>query len=98
MLDGGDLELQFLERQTMALEVMGAGLQSIAAALHLFYARMYPAKGEVRDATVTHRQTDEEKVRADQGASGETDAEWIGRREQEFNARPERRRSAPKAQ
>ena len=70
------------------MEQMGAGLRDLAATLHLFYLRMYPVKGEARDATVTHRQTDEEKMRADQGASDESDAEWIGRREAEFDAHP----------
>lgn len=89
-------EAELREREVRALEQMGAGLRDLSATLHLFYLRMYPAKAEVRDATVTHIQTDEEKMRADQGASDESDAAWIGRREQEFNARPERRRGAAK--
>lgn len=90
---------EFEERQIEAFTAIGSALRDISAAIRLRYMveremfnKLYPAKGEVRDATITHPQTTEEKVRQSQGATDETDEEWIGRREQKILAANEARR------
>lgn len=82
-----DVEKRGLE----ALERVGEALRDMAASMHLTYllererfSKQYPEKKEIRDALVTHPQTDEEKIRESQGDSDETDAEWVGQRERRF--------------
>jgi hypothetical protein len=86
------------DEETNALEVAAYNLGSIATALrdigialHVSnqlererFERQYPGKKEVRDAIVTHRQTEEERLREAQGASDESDQEWTGWREKKF--------------
>ena len=74
------------ERKVLALENIALALVSIAATMQRRYEQDYPAKKETRDATVTHRQTEEEALREAQGDSNESDAEWIGRHERGFIA------------
>lgn len=104
------------DEQANALEVAAYNLGSIATALrdiavsmHLSYQlereryeRQYPDKKEVREALITHRQTEEERIRETQGATGESDEEWIGRRESQVvedhakeATRPKKRSAAP---
>jgi hypothetical protein len=88
------------ERELLAVELIGASLASIALVMQARYEKDYPAKKEPTDATITHRQTDEEALQAGQGASDESDEEWIGHRERDFaaNPRPEAQgRRSPKS-
>jgi hypothetical protein len=92
----GDLELRKVE----ALEGIGTALRNMAASMHLNYLlerdrfmKEYPLKGEVKDATITRRQTEEEKLREEQGDTDESDADWTGQRERAYTeAKPGRRR------
>jgi hypothetical protein len=72
------------DRLNTAFESIAVSLGKIAE----IFERRFPAPrlaSEVVDATVTHRQTEEERIREEQGFSEETDAEWIGRREARFH-------------
>jgi hypothetical protein len=59
------------------------------------FQKQYPVRKEVVDATVTHRQTEEERLREAQGATDETDAEWVGRRTAKFEANQARKARKP---
>lgn len=90
---GEQVRPDVLEAVAYNLGAMAAALRDIATAMHLSqqmererFERQYPEKKEGRDATVTHRQTEEERLRESQGATPESDAEWIGRREAEVRA------------
>jgi hypothetical protein len=72
------------ERGYDAIWSLAKSMERIADVLRMRLELDYPPKREVKDATVTHRQTEEERLREAQGYSEETDAEWIGRREAAF--------------
>jgi hypothetical protein len=82
------IPLLLQERQVRAFEQIAEYLGSIANALDWRaeieqerFDKQYPTKGEIADATITHLQSDEERLRASQGYSDESDEEWTGRRE-----------------
>ncbi len=58
------------------------------------FDKEYPPKKEVQDVTITHIKTEEERLREDQGDTGESDEEWIGAREQRFEEEQRKRRTA----
>jgi chromatin remodeling complex protein RSC6 len=72
------------ERLASALEILAESVARIADVFERRFPQRRPAE-EVIDATVTHRQTEEEQIREAQGYSEESDEEWIGRRETRFN-------------
>lgn len=81
-------EEELREREVVAFEGIGAALITICAAMVMrneieqaWFDKKYPVRGEVRDAEVTHLKTEEERLREEQGDTGETDEEWIGSRE-----------------
>lgn len=95
------------ERLVLALEMMSMALGSMSKTYELLYYKMYPPKGMVRDADVTHTPTEEEKLRAAQGATGErTTEDWMtldaerdteedmGPRERRFMEKEAQRRAA----
>ncbi len=74
------------------MERIAIAFEEIALTGHKFFDKLYPVRTELRDALVTHRQTEEEKLREDQGASEETDEEWVGPRERQYEEAQARRR------
>lgn len=87
------------KRQVEAIEAVATALRDIGASMHLSYQlerakfnKAYPEKKEVRDALITRPETAEDKARKNQGATDETDDEWVGRREQKVLATEEARR------
>jgi hypothetical protein len=80
------------------LAKLAEAMNRIAAVLEKHYAQRYPERGEVREAIVTHRQTEEEALRASQGESEDSDQAWskIGPREAKFEE-DQRRREANRA-
>lgn len=90
---------EYEKRKVEAIEAVATALRDIGAAMHLsylldreIYRKNYPEKKEVRDALITRPETAEDKARKNQGATDETDEEWIGRREQKVLATEEARR------
>ncbi len=93
MVDDDVVMFNLREREVIALEGIGTALRDIAASMSLSYRlerekfhKQYPIRGEVRDAEITHLQTEEEKIREGQGATDETDDEWVGSRQAKFEA------------
>jgi hypothetical protein len=89
------------DRLAIAFEGIAASLARLVDLMERQFPPKRPAS-EVVDATVTHRQTEEERIREEQGYSEDTDEEWIGRREARFNqaqtdkaAKQAERRSKP---
>ncbi len=85
------MESDQIERLTLAIEGMGSAFRDIGASLYLLqqvardlYNKQYPVRGKVDDATITHVQTEEERLRESQGYSEEDDEAWLGRRERAF--------------
>lgn len=95
--------MTLFDQNTAAFVAIGSALRDVAAALQslceLERERLnleHPVKGIARDATITHPQTDEEKLYEAQGNTDETDEEWIGlgRREAAFSKAEAGRREA----
>ena len=72
------------ERVTVALELLGASMSRLYDVMQARLNHDYPPAKEPRDATITHLQTSEERLRASQGQSEEPIEEWIGLREERF--------------
>lgn len=92
-------ELPSSREQTEAIQSVASALRGIGAAIHNLYTlererfnKQYPEKRSATDATITHRQTEEERLREEQGATDESIDEWMGRREIQFEATQARRR------
>jgi hypothetical protein len=62
------------------MSAIALALTRLATIAEAFYEKLYPTR-EYRDATVTHRPSEEEALREAQGQSDESDSEWIGQRE-----------------
>jgi hypothetical protein len=90
------------ERLVVAFEQIALTLRGIHDTGQKEFARRWPERKEVREAVVTRIPTDEDRIREEHGAGGDEplqdwlnlppEGEWIGLREQEFNARTERAR------
>jgi hypothetical protein len=74
------------ERAVLALEKLADALTVLATLSQRVVDRDYPVRTEPRDATITRIPTTEDRLRADQGATGETEEEWLelGPREREL--------------
>jgi hypothetical protein len=71
-----------MERLASAAELIASNLTLFVRLLNQWYERTYPVKGPVTDATITRIPTAEDKLRQEQGDTGEkTVEEWIGPRE-----------------
>ena len=79
-----------LDRDTRAMERLADSFERITDLMAKFYDKMYPAKHEPRDVTLTRIPTEEDKIREAQGATEETTDEWldIGPRERAFIESP----------
>jgi hypothetical protein len=70
-----------------SLDQIADGLQRLATIAEAWFAKTYPEKKDVRDATITHVESQEEKDQRErlQGSESTTD-EWrdLGPREREF--------------
>lgn len=84
-----DREIEAFEHIAEALNTIGRVMAASMLLEQKRFDKEYPEKGEVRYATVTHRQTEEERLREAQGQSDESDEEWRGRRETEAIAQAE---------
>jgi hypothetical protein len=105
------------ERTVNALESLARSFDRIALTVEKFYSlaekvyeKHYPQPKAIRDAVVHRKPTEEERIREEQGATGEALYEWLtglGRREKEITetgstknaeaAEEESRRRAEKA-
>ena len=75
------------ERLTLAFEQIAANLGSIARTMEVRFQKDYPLKKPVRDADITYIPTEEERLREEQGQTGErTTEDWtsLGPRERKF--------------
>jgi hypothetical protein len=88
------------ERLVDALEMLAAAVGSIARTMELTYYKTFPPRSPVRDIDLGHPETEDDKLRRAQGATGEaTTKEWMtlhaeeemGPREREFMERENRR-------
>lgn len=79
------------------IERIAVAFERIAATLETWYSKVYPEKRQPRDAEVTRIPTAEERLKQDQGATGEPIEEWIGPREQDFLAAKTGKQSAESA-
>lgn len=71
------------ERACLALEGIATALTEWVKIEAQRFEKEYPPKREPREALVTYIPTEEEELQRDQGASGESQDEWIGLRERE---------------
>lgn len=75
------------ERLALAFEAIAESLAAIATVLERESALKYPYKKAPREPLITYIPTDEERLKQDQGQTGEaTTAEWttLGPRERAF--------------
>jgi hypothetical protein len=86
--------LEVIERMATSFDRLATGMIRLADIQAREHAIRYPEKKAVEDAKITHRQTEEEKLREAQGATDETDEEWTGRREKAFIERRSKARKA----
>ena len=71
------------ERLTLAFERIADSLVKLATLSENRFDKEYPAKKVPLDVTLTRIPNEEDRIREDQGATGEPLEEWIGIREKE---------------
>jgi hypothetical protein len=89
-----------------SIKILAGAMASISGTMAMTYQQTFPIKNPPRDIEITHPPTDEEKLRREQGATGEaTLKDWmdlneripeeeIGLFEQAFNESEKRRTDA----
>jgi hypothetical protein len=81
-----DESMSHEERAVVALESIAEALTSWCKLEQQRFEKEYPVK-QAREAIVTHVQTEEERLRQEQGDTGESLEEWVGPREQAILSR-----------
>lgn len=71
------------ERMAEAYDFMAGTLEAIAHTVALHHSKMFPAKTLAADATISRILTDEERLRQEQGQSGESLKDWTTLDEEE---------------
>lgn len=86
ILEGMERDEQAMERIASAMEVIAESTVAMYKIMEARLEKEFPLKHEPRESTVTRIPTDEEKLRASQGATGEPLSDWIqlGPREKEL--------------
>lgn len=69
------------ERLTLAFERIADSLVKLATLSENRFDKDFPAKKVPQDVTLTRIPNEEDRIREDQGDTGETLEEWIGIRE-----------------
>jgi len=81
------------ERLTVAFERIADALVRLATLSENRYVRDFPTKKAPQDVTLTRVPNEEDRLREDQGDTGETLEEWIGIREKTVIEEGKRRQS-----
>lgn len=73
-----------VERMVQALEMMANAMNAMARTYELLYYKMYPPRSSPRDIRTSKPESEEERLRRDQGATGEeTTEDWMNLDEEE---------------
>jgi hypothetical protein len=72
-----DQQNAFVERFVLSFEKIGAALEGLNETYKRHLEKLYPERPERREAVVTRVQTEEDRIREAQGASGQPLGDWL---------------------